>query len=129
MVRKKHPKLVVPGQISAPVIPIGRDPGWMCCGFDVSMSSIAGAASAYDKTLNRFVGPAFVVKRWSKGDHYFSRLKDAAFSYDLVLELQHELGISMGVENVHIAQEEPFPLTWISSARPNPGFSSSRLRF
>src|SRR5262245_15922101 len=109
MVRKKHPKLVVPGQISAPPITVGRDPGWMVCGFDTSMSSLAGAAIAYDRVLDRYLGPAFVIKRWDKGVHYFERLKDAAFSYDLVLELQHELGISMGVGDVHIAQEEPFP--------------------
>lgn len=107
--RKKHGKIVVPGQISTLPSLGKRDSGWLIVGFDCSMSSLAGAAWAYDRVLDRQVGPAFVLKRWPKDTHYFERLKDAARSYELVLELQAELGISLGVEDVHIAQEEPFP--------------------
>lgn len=86
-----------------------RSHGWMVCGFDVSMSSVAGAAIGYSRSLDKFCGPAFVITRWSKEDHYFDRLRQANKSKDLVLDLQHSLGISLGTDEVFIAQEEPFP--------------------
>lgn len=83
--------------------------GWMLCGFDVSMSSIAGAAITYDKITDKHKGPTFVIKRWSKEDHYFDRLKFAAMAHELVLDLQSQLSIGMAVDEVFISQEEPFP--------------------
>jgi hypothetical protein len=86
-----------------------RSHGWMIAGFDISLSSMAGAAIAYDSTLKKFKGPVFVMHRWSTEDHYFDRLEMAARSHELVLDLQAALGISIGVGEVFIAQEEPFP--------------------
>lgn len=86
-----------------------RDHGWMICGFDTSMSSLAGAAISYDAITDKLKGPAFVMKRWSKEDDYFSRLKGAAQSHELVLDLQSALNVGMALHEVFIAQEEPFP--------------------
>lgn len=87
-----------------------RERGWMIAGFDTSMSSIAGAAVGYDRTLDKLVGPEFVIVRWTKEDDYFSRLKAAALSHDLVQELQTKLGLILNMDEIHIAQEEPWPL-------------------
>jgi len=73
------------------------------------MSSISGAALGYDRTLNCYKGPSFACKRWSKEDHYFTRLRDAAKGHELVLDLIHGLGMVIGDEEIWIAQEEPFP--------------------
>jgi hypothetical protein len=95
----------------AKLTPISDRPphGWAVMGFDVSMSSIAGAAIAYDRTLRTYKGPAFVSRRWSKGDHYFDRLEMAAKSHELVLDLITELSMVLAMDEVWIAQEEPFP--------------------
>lgn len=90
-----------------------RKRGWMVCGFDTSMSSLAGAAIGYDNTLKRFVGPKFVYLRWSKEDEYFDRLFEASKSHELVLELQHSLGLFVQTDEIFIAQEEPWPLGMI----------------
>jgi hypothetical protein len=103
-VRKKHPKL-------AEAKPrILRKRGWMIVGFDTSMTSLAGAAIGWDATLKKFKGPVFVERRWTKDDHYFVRLNTAARSHDLVLELQHQLGLELNLEESWIAQEEPWPV-------------------
>lgn len=94
----------------------------MVCGFDTSMSSLAGAAIGYDATLKKYIGPVFVMKRWSKDDHYFTRLNDAARSHDLVLELQHQLGMNLSLDDAWIAQEEPWPLGIVATKKPISGF-------
>ena len=115
--RKKHPpNKEIPRPNSE------RERGWMVAGFDTSMSSIAGAAIGYDKTLNRFRGPAFTITRWSKEDQYLDRLKQAAMSYETILDLQHLLGISLRMDEVFIAQEEPFPPHGQFMARGTSGF-------
>jgi len=86
-----------------------HDHGWMVCGFDTSMSSIAGAAFAYDAVLRKFKGPVFKTVRWQKEDDYFSRLKAAVKSQDLVFDLQGLLTVSMESDEIFIAQEEPWP--------------------
>lgn len=86
-----------------------RKRGWMVCGFDTSMSSIAGAAVGYDRTLKKFRGPEFVMMRWSKEDEYFDRLREAAKSHELVQVLQSNLGLMLNLDEIFIAQEEPVP--------------------
>jgi hypothetical protein len=105
--RKKHPK-ILPG--SSAQIRLKRKNGWMVCGFDTSMSSLAGAAIAYDRTLKKFKGPGFVMRRWTTDDHYFDRLKMAALSHELVWDLLSELTVNMNMHEIYIAQEEPIPL-------------------
>lgn len=83
--------------------------GWMICGFDVSMSSIAGAAISYDAVLKKFKGPVFAEIRWSKEDHYFDRLKAAAKSHDLILDMQGQMLLTLGHDEIFIAEEEPWP--------------------
>lgn len=87
-----------------------RKRGWMVAGFDTSMSSIAGAAIGWDETLKKFRGPEFIEVRWSKQDEYFYRLKQAAKSHEIILDLMHELKLSLDLDEVWIAQEEPWPM-------------------
>ena len=87
-----------------------RERGWMIAGFDTSMSSIAGAAIGWDNGLHRFVGPEFILIRWSKEDEYLDRLCEAAKAHDLVQELQYSLKLVINCDDVYIAQEEPVPM-------------------
>lgn len=114
--RKKHKPLV---KAKPRVL---RKRGYMVCGFDTSMSSLAGAAIGWDATLRKFVGPEFVLRRWSKDDHYFTRLKDAAQAHDLVLDLQHGLGLQLNLDEVWIAQEEPWPVGMVGHSKHISGF-------
>ena len=84
--------------------------GWVICGFDTSLSSIAGAAIAYDAVLDKYKGPVFKILRWSKEDEYFLKLHQAAKSHEIVLDLQAQMNVSMGSDEIFIAQEEPWPL-------------------
>jgi hypothetical protein len=82
---------------------------WVAAGFDVSMSSMAGAAVGYDATLKKLLGPVFTIKRWEKNYHYFDRIRDAAKSHELVLDLITQLKMTPEAEEIFIAQEEPWP--------------------
>lgn len=86
-----------------------HDHGWMVVGCDTSMSSIACAAFAYDAVIQKFKGPVFKTVRWQKENDYFSRLKDAVKSHDLIFDLQTLLNVSMEPDEIFIAQEEPWP--------------------
>ena len=104
----------------------GRDPGWVICGFDTSHSCMAGAAVGYDRTLNKYKGPVFTIERWASDTDYFQRIRRGAYSYELVLELIHKLGlIGMKSENVYIAQEEPWPFGLAGATK---SFTSSYLK-
>lgn len=96
-----------------------RERGWMVAGFDVSMSSIAGAAIAYDKTLDKLKGPEFVIQRWTSEHHYYERLKALAKAHDFIHELQLKLGIELGLDEVFICQEEPWPFGMIRGGASN----------
>lgn len=106
MTTKIKPKAIVRKKVPRAT----RSQTWVACGFDTSMSSLAGAAVGYDKTLKKLRGPVFVMQRWSKEDHYFDRIKDAAKSYDLVHDLIGQLGMTPEIDEIFIAQEEPIPL-------------------
>jgi hypothetical protein len=93
--------------------PDKKDRGWMIAGFDTSMSSLAGAAIAYDRTTKKMKGPKFVMRRWSKEDHYFDRLEMCARSHELIWDLLSELVVTTESEHIFIAQEEPIPLGMI----------------
>ena len=95
-------------QVVEPASPL-HDHGWMAVGLDTSMSSIAGAAIAYDKITDTWRGPAFAITRWSKDAHYFYRLREAAKAHNIILDLQSQLGVLMRTDEIFIAQEEPFP--------------------
>ena len=85
--------------------------GWMICGFDTSMSSISGAAFAYDAITRKHKGPVFKTVRWnSPDDDYFDRLKAASLSHEIVWDLQGELNVTMELGEIFIAQEEPWPM-------------------
>lgn len=86
-----------------------RNQTWVACGFDVSMSSIAGAAVGYDNTLGAIRGPVFTITRWEKNFHYFDRLAQAAKAHDSVIELISLLKMTPEADEIFIAQEEPFP--------------------
>ena len=82
---------------------------WVAIGFDTSLSSLAGAAMGYDDVLKKELGPVFVMRRWSTEDEYFDRLRMCAKSHELVLDLLAELKMSLPLDRIFIAQEEPFP--------------------
>jgi hypothetical protein len=82
-------------------------------GFDLSMSSLAGAGIGYDETLKKFVGPEFVYLRWEKEDEYFDRLKEANHAELWVQAILDELGMILNLDEVFIAQEEPWPFGMI----------------
>lgn len=84
--------------------------GWAVCGFDVSLSSIAGAAVGYDSLLKKTRGPVFSLLRWEKDDDYFSRLHEAANSHEQVMGLISDLRLILDMKEIHIFQEEPWPL-------------------
>lgn len=90
-----------------------RSRGWAVCGFDISMSSIAGAAIGYDETLKKFRGPAFVYVRWEKDDEYFDRLKEANHAEQHIGGLIEELGMILEMKEIYVAQEEPWPVGMI----------------
>jgi hypothetical protein len=79
---------------------------WLAVGVDVSYYSISAAAFAWDKTLNRHVGPAAISIRWDMKTDYFKRLKDAAYAHDLVHELQSQLKVVADTDEVYFAIEE-----------------------
>ena len=99
--RKKH-ALPKPREI--------RSRGWAVVGFDTSMSSLAGAAIGYDATMKKMVGPNFTMLRWEKDDDYFARLKEACNSHELVGGLIADMGMILELDEIYIAQEEPWPL-------------------
>jgi hypothetical protein len=102
-VRKKTPKKKFPTPRE------DRERGWAALGFDISLSSIAGAGVGYDKTLDRYVGPEFVMVSFDKGTHYFERLKTAARAHEIVMDLLAALKLSLKLDEIFISQEEPFP--------------------
>jgi hypothetical protein len=83
---------------------------WMVCGFDLSMSSIAGAAYCYDGTLRKEIGPSFTMKLWEKNTHYFERITDAALAHNFIHDLQVGLKVVAELDEIYIAVEEPFPV-------------------
>lgn len=90
---------------------------WAALGFDVSMSSIAGSAFGYDKTLNEFKGPHEIITRWQKDTHYFDRMKDVAYGHDMVLDLLGMLNYKVELSNVFIAVEEPWSFGHASAGK------------
>ena len=86
--------------------------GWMVCGFDTSMSSISGAAFAFDAITRKFKGPVFHTVRWnSPEDEYLDRIKSAAMGHQIIWNLQGHLVMpSLEMEEIFIAQEEPWPM-------------------
>jgi len=93
--RKKHPRR--------------SKNSWMVTGFDLSMSSIAGAAYAYDATLDKFLGPKFTMKSWGPNTHYFERIKDCSRAEDFIHDLMGQMKLVVGLNETYIATEEPFP--------------------
>jgi DNA adenine methylase len=90
-------------------IPEPRKRGWAVLGFDLSLSGIAGAGVGYDSTLDKYVGPAFISRRFEKDDDYFSRLEFLARAEEIVQDLILELKLILGNDEIYIAIEEPFP--------------------
>lgn len=82
----------------------------MAVGIDVSMSSVAGFAVAWDYTLREFLGPVSVMKRWEKNTHYFERIEDCSRAHNFIHDLQVELKLVAELDEVYIAVEEPWPV-------------------
>jgi hypothetical protein len=90
-------------------VPEKPSKGFGVFGFDISTSSIAGAALGWDAILNKWKGPAFLMRRFGPDDDYFSRLDIVANAHDLIHDLTADLGILLNMDEIWIAQEEPFP--------------------
>ena len=91
--RKKHP----------------NQPTWVVIGIDHSLSGISLAGFGYDSTLKKLQGPAFVTLRWTKDQDYFTRLRMAASTHELIMDVIAQLKMTPKIEDIFIAQEEPFP--------------------
>lgn len=87
-----------------------RSRGWAVLGADVSMSSIAFAGIGYDAALGKLKGPNFTYLRWEKDDEYFDRLAEAANGQLLVENVVGQLGLMLNLNEIFIAQEEPWPM-------------------
>lgn len=83
---------------------------WVAVGLDLSMSSLAGAATAFDKTLKKRVRPVARLILWERGTHYFERMTDIAKAHNFILDLIHDLGVRAELDEIHIAIEEPYPI-------------------
>jgi hypothetical protein len=103
LIKKSKPKK----KLAKP--PLKKEPNWVAVGFDVSVSSIAGAAFGWDGTLRRSVGPVTVAKRWTRDNDYPERLEDSVRSYVFVLDLIAKLKMTPELDEVFIAIEEPWP--------------------
>lgn len=82
---------------------------WVAVGIDVSMSSVAAAAFAYDGITQRIVGPATAIIRWERGTDYYDRLKAASRAENVLHELFNELALTPELDQTYIAVEEPWP--------------------
>jgi hypothetical protein len=81
----------------------------MWAGFDISMSSLWGAAMAWDATTRKIKGPVFSGIVWTKDDHYFKRIKEAVSAHNFIHDMQAQLNVTPEMDEIWIAQEEPFP--------------------
>jgi hypothetical protein len=117
VVKKSRPKISTKPDARVE-IPVGTanwdrikpDKGWVCCGFDLSLSGVAGCAVSLDKITGEVKGPEFIMYRWSKGTHYFDRITDCSKAHIWVEDLQTKLGVIIEMEDVFIAVEEPWPI-------------------
>jgi hypothetical protein len=89
---------------------------WVAIGFDVSMSSFAGAGYMYDALLDRERGPAVKWTRF-KGDHYYDRCTAAARGHEMVLDIIGQLKGVPDFEHVYIGIEEPWPFGLVKRAQ------------
>lgn len=103
------PKKQIPVKKKRKTKPVSK-PTWVACGFDVSMSVIAGAAIGFDGTLGRLCGPVFVERRWQRNTDYFKRLSDAAHAATFIHDLIAKLLLTPELVEIHIAVEEPVPM-------------------
>lgn len=95
--------------------PYLTSPSWVACGFDISMTVVAGACLAFDSKLDRMLGPSFVEKRWTKDTHLYDRIKDAAYGHELVMELIHGAqAFPKDVDQVFIGIEQAVPFGMLS---------------
>lgn len=104
-VRKKHPKR--------------STNSWLAAGFDISMSSVAGAAFGYDATLNEYKGPEFTIERWGRNTHYFDRISSCSRAENFIHDLQSEMGMTVKAEDIYIAIEEPWPMGMVGKQQSN----------
>jgi hypothetical protein len=106
---------------------ISTKASWMACGFDLSLSSLAGAAFAYDKTLDKVLGPVTLALRWERNTDYFSRMSSLVKAHDFIHDLQSQLRVIIEPEDVFIAVEEPFPVGMIKQLESNSVKQQSQL--
>jgi hypothetical protein len=79
-------------------------------GIDLSLNALAMAGLGWDSVLKKYVGPCFVSVQWHKQDHYFTRLHDLSLVQNRISTLMYDMKMFINLENIYIAQEEPWPL-------------------
>lgn len=84
-------------------------PTWCAVGIDISTYSIAMAAIAWDRVLNRYIGPVTTTVRWTKGDHWYTRMVESNRPEILLHDMFAKLKITPDLHEVFIAVEEPWP--------------------
>jgi len=84
---------------------------WVCVGIDSSYYSISIGGIA--KTKDGKIRAAAVAKRWTKDDHYFKRLEDAAMVHHLMMELFQIMKVEPQLDEVFIVHEEPAAISHI----------------
>jgi hypothetical protein len=95
-----------------------KKPTWVACGFDISVSSLSGAAYMYDGLLDKLRGPTYVQVRWNQGEHYFERCLALAKGHEFVLDLIGQMkGAVADTDEVYIAVEEPWPFGVVKRAQ------------
>jgi hypothetical protein len=89
-------------------------PSVLACGFDISMSVIAGSAKMYDGVLNRMRGPVWYEYRFKPEDDYFTRMRIASIAHEHILDMVCQIkGCVFELDEIHIAVEEPVPFGMI----------------
>src|SRR4029079_17563788 len=94
------------------IITVEKKPptNWVVCGFDVSLSVIAGAGIGWDGVLGEMGGPVFAEQRFKSSVDYFERLRHAAKAHVVVQELIAKLVMTPQLDEIHVYYEEPWPV-------------------
>ena len=113
-----HTRTPLPGE-KAQVSPTlrARQESYAVVGIDSSLSAVSAVALGYDAKTNKTSVEHGEI-RWSPETDYFERMKLAAGSHDLVLDLLRRLW-AIDLDRVFVAMEEPFPFGMLGGKSAN----------
>lgn len=95
-----------PKQVDKPL----AEPSYAVIGIDMSLSNISGACQVYDSKLGVFSPVTVHRVRFTKADHWYTRMLTAAKAHDFIFDLVKQASLA-GIEtdNYVIGVEEPWP--------------------